>query len=127
MCGNLWRLPCELPKLETASGWRLVEASLKTSRRRSEWKCVREDAVYVMDVQFDDETVDVITRDSRPGCNVWPKGRRAEDTSKLLPKKAWGRAGCRERHAHRVPRAEAISFLLCSSELEFSQAKMSRA
>ena len=47
-----------------------------------------ENGVYVMDVQFDDETVDVITLDSGAGCNVWPKGRRAGKTSKLLPKKA---------------------------------------
>ena len=47
-----------------------------------------ENGVYVMDVQFDDGTVDVITLDSGAGCNVWPKGRRAGKTSKLLPKKA---------------------------------------
>ena len=47
-----------------------------------------ENGVYVMDVKFDDETVDVITLDSGAGCNVWPKGRRAGKTSKLLPKKA---------------------------------------
>ena len=47
-----------------------------------------ENGVYVMDVQLDDETVDVITLDSGAGCNVWPKGRRAGKTSKLLPKKA---------------------------------------
>ena len=46
-----------------------------------------ENSVYVMDVQFDGETVDVITLDSEAGCNVWPKGRRAGKTSKLLPKK----------------------------------------
>ena len=47
-----------------------------------------ENGVCVMDVQFDDETVDVITLDSGSGCNVWPKRTRAEKTSKLLPKKA---------------------------------------
>ena len=36
-----------------------------------------ENGVYVMDVQFDDETLDVIALDSGAGCNVWPKGRRA--------------------------------------------------
>ena len=50
-----------------------------------------ENGVYVMDVQFDEETVDVITLDSGAGCNVWPKRRRAEKTSKLLPKKAGGK------------------------------------
>ena len=54
-----------------------------------ERKEVREEnGVHVMDVQFDDETVDVITLDSGAGCNVWPKGRRSGKTSKLLPKKA---------------------------------------
>jgi len=47
-----------------------------------------ENGVYVMDVQYDDETVDVITLDSGAGCNVWPKGRRAGKSSKLMPKKA---------------------------------------
>ena len=47
-----------------------------------------ENGVHVMDVQFDDETVDVITFNSGAGCNVWPKGRRAGKISKLLPKKA---------------------------------------
>ena len=47
-----------------------------------------ENGVYVMDVQFDDETVDVITLDSGAGCNVWPKGRRAGRNSRLMPKKA---------------------------------------
>ena len=46
-----------------------------------------ENGVYVMDVQFDDETVDVITLDSGAVCDVWPKGRRAGET-KLLRKKA---------------------------------------
>ena len=44
--------------------------------------------VYVMDMQFDDETVDVITLDSGAGCNVWLERRHAGKTSKLLPKKA---------------------------------------
>ena len=47
-----------------------------------------ENGVCVMDVQFDDETVDVITLGSGTGRNVWPVGRRAGKTSKLLPKKA---------------------------------------
>jgi hypothetical protein len=47
-----------------------------------------ENGVYVMDVQFDDDTVDVVTLDSGAGCNVWPKGRRAGSNSKLLPKRA---------------------------------------
>ena len=47
-----------------------------------------ENGVYVIDVQFDDETVDAITLDSGAGCNAWPKGRRAGRSSKLLPKKA---------------------------------------
>ena len=47
-----------------------------------------ENGVYVMDVQYDDETVDVFTLDSGAGCNVWPKGRRAGKSSELLPKKA---------------------------------------
>ena len=60
-----------------------MEATLKISRRMNEWKCVRKTVYYVMNVQFDDETVDVITLDSGAGCNVWPKGRRARKTSKL--------------------------------------------
>ena len=47
-----------------------------------------ENGVHVMDVQFGDETFDVITLDSGAGCTVWPKGRRAGKTSKLLPKEA---------------------------------------
>ena len=50
---------------------------------------VREaNGVNVTDVQFDDETVDVITLDSGAGWNVWLEGRHAGKTSKLLPKKA---------------------------------------
>ena len=33
--------------------------------------------VYVMDVQFDDDTVDVITVGACTRYNVWPRGRRA--------------------------------------------------
>ena len=47
-----------------------------------------ENGVYVMVVQFDFETVDVVTLDSGALCNVWPKGRRAGNTCKLLSKKA---------------------------------------
>ena len=47
-----------------------------------------ENGVYVMDVCYDDDTVDVITLDSGAGCNVWPKGRRAGQNSKTMPKKA---------------------------------------
>ena len=57
-----------------------------TTKERREVR--QENGVYVMDVQFDDETVDVITLDSGAGCNVWPEGRRAGKTSKLLPNKA---------------------------------------
>ena len=42
-------------------------------------------AVYVMDVQFDDETVGVITLDTGAGCNVWLRGRRVGKNSKLPP------------------------------------------
>ena len=82
--------------------------------------------MYVMDVQFDDETVDVITLDSKAGCSVWPKGRRAGEDFQAVTKEGWGRAGCRERHAHRAPRAEASSFPWCLNELDFSQAEVSR-
>ena len=44
-----------------------------------------ENGVHVMHVQFNDETVDVVTLDSGAGCNVWPKARRAGNTSKLSP------------------------------------------
>ena len=85
-----------------------------------------ENGVYVMDVQFDDETVDVITLDSGAGCNVWPKGRCAGKTSKLLPKKAGAGMVAANGTPHRVPRAQASSFPWCSKELEFSQAEVSR-
>ena len=84
-----------------------------------------ENGENVMDVQFDDETFDVITLDSGAGCNVWPKGRRAG--FQAVTKEGGGRDGCREWYAHRVPRADASSFLWCSKELEFSQAKVNRA
>ena len=42
MCGSFWRPPCELPRLATASGQRPMETTLKTSRLRSGWKCVRQ-------------------------------------------------------------------------------------
>ena len=84
-----------------------------------------ENGENVMDVQFDDETVDVITLDSGAGCNVWPKGRRAG--FQVVTKEGWGRDGCREWYAHRVSRPEASSFPCCSKELEFSQAEVSRA
>ena len=39
---------------------------------------VRDDnSVHVTDVQFDDESVDVITLNSGAGCNEWPKGGRS--------------------------------------------------
>ena len=47
-----------------------------------------ENGVYVMDVQFDDDTVDAIALDTGAGCNVWPRGRRAGRSSKLLHKKS---------------------------------------
>ena len=47
-----------------------------------------ENGVYVMDVQFDDETVGFVTLYSGAGCNVWPEGKRAGKTTKLSRKKA---------------------------------------
>ena len=50
---------------------------------------VRDDnSVHVTDVQFDDESVEVITLNSGAGCNEWPKGGRAGRNSLLRPKKA---------------------------------------
>ena len=68
MCGNLWRLPCELPRLDIwpeAHGGNIEHLATK---ERME---VREaNGVNVTDVQFDDETVDVITLDSGAGWKV---------------------------------------------------------
>ena len=36
-----------------------------------------QDGVYVMDVELEDQTEEVITLDSGAGLNVWPKGRSA--------------------------------------------------
>ena len=33
--------------------------------------------VYVFDVEFDDQSKDVVTLDSGAGCSVWPRGRHA--------------------------------------------------
>ena len=64
---------------------------------------------YVMDVQFDDVTVDVITLDSGARCDVWPRGRRAGRNSKLLPKKVWSRNCGGEGHTYRVPWTKVCS------------------
>ena len=47
-----------------------------------------EDGAHVIDMQIDGEIVDFITLDKGAGCNVWPKGRRGRNLSKLRPKKA---------------------------------------
>ena len=63
---------------------------MKNSRRRNERKCCEEKTrVYVMDVQFDDETVGR----HHSGLESWVQrvGRKEDvrgKTSKLLPKKA---------------------------------------
>ena len=90
-------------------------------------KVREENGVYVMDVQFDDETVDVITLDSGAGCNVWPKGRRAGKTSKLLPKKAGvgmvvANGTPIEYHGQRQVRFRGVR-----KNSSFSQAEVSRA
>ena len=80
-----------------------------------------ENGVFVMDVQFDDETVDVIILDSGAGCNVWPTDIQVET------KEGWRRDGCREWCAQGVSWPEASSFPWCLKEFEFSQAEVSRA
>ena len=96
-----------------------MEATLKTSRRRSEWKWREENGVHVMDVQFGDETFDVITLDSGAGCNVWPKGRRAGKTSKLLPKEAGAGMVAENGTPIEYHGQRQVSFPWRSNELEF--------
>ena len=60
---------------------------IQNMKTREKMEVRIENGVYVIDVELDDGTVDVVTLDSGAGCSVWPKGRHA-GTAKMQPKKA---------------------------------------
>ena len=69
--------------------WRIFEQNEDEGRMRDFWEVREGNGVHAMDVQFDDDTLDVITLDAGDGCNVWPRVRWAGENSKLLSK-VWG-------------------------------------
>ena len=73
MCKNFWRLSYELSRLKKNIWLETHEGPIENLATKERMEVRGENGVYVMDMQFDDKIVNVITLDSTTGCNMWQK------------------------------------------------------